>query len=83
MRTIARYLSGWDGIAAPPAPEYLFASGLGCPGAGFPGTGTKVDLASLLPGGVTHGAKAGLFRSLHARSPEPVNGFGTAKGIGS
>jgi len=46
-----------------------------------PGTAMKVDLTSLLPGGMTQDAYAGLFRALHAGSPEPVIGYGGMKGI--
>jgi hypothetical protein len=81
MRQIARYTQGGCGCAAPPGPERYPASELQGSPAGYPGQDAKVDLASLLPGGMTKGSEPGISRFLHAGSPEPVIGYGGAKGI--
>lgn len=81
MRYLARFGSGGSGTAASPVPEYSRAFGFSYPGADEAGTETKVGLTSLLPGGMTQDAMDGFFRSLHTGGPEPVIGFGAAKGI--
>lgn len=81
MRYHARYESGWAGIAPSPVPECSRTTGFLVPGAGTAGSETKVGSTSLLPGGMTLDAGTGLFRFLHDSSPEPVIGFGAAKGL--
>jgi hypothetical protein len=81
MRQIARYSKGGCGSAALPAPEQSPADGIACPPAESPGLETKVDLASLHPGGMTQDAEPGIARFLHAGSPELVIGYGGMKGI--
>jgi len=41
----------------------------------------RVELASLIPGGQTHGAGSGRNGSRDTSSPEPVIGYGATKGI--
>jgi hypothetical protein len=41
----------------------------------------KDDLTSLLPGGMTKKGKPDFSGFLHTRSPEPVIGYGAAKGL--
>ncbi len=77
MRTIARYETGGLGIIAPSAPGFRIAKHSVAESAG---TETKVGIISLLPGGMTLDAGTGISRHLHASSPEPVIGFGAAKG---
>jgi hypothetical protein len=81
MRIIARFEKGRGGTVAPSLPGYSPGSEYRCPIADYAGSGQKVDLTSLLPGGMTKGAAIGSFQSLPAGGPEPVNGFGAAKGI--
>jgi hypothetical protein len=81
MRHSARYTEGGCGSAAPPEPDLYIARGSEYPPAAYPGFDVKVDLASLLPGGMTQDAEPGISRFLHAGSPEPVIGYGGTKGM--
>ncbi|MFA4877832.1 MAG: hypothetical protein WC586_10485 [Methanoregula sp.] len=81
MRQIAQDTKRCCGIAALPAPEGQTADRLCRLSANYPRTDTKVDLASLHPGGMTQYAETGVSLFLHDSSPEPVIGYGGAKGI--
>jgi hypothetical protein len=81
MRHIAPYTEGGCGFAALPEPERYAAGGQRGPSADYPGQHAKLDLASLLPGGMTQDAEPGISRFLHASSPEPVIGYGGTRGI--
>ena len=76
MRQIVRYTQGGYGHAAPPLPERYPADELHGLPAGYCGKDAKVDLAILLPGGMTQDAEPGVIRFLHAGCPEPVIGLG-------
>jgi len=80
MRHIARYSVGGCSMAELPAPEISTNGGLYYPPVEYAGPEAKVDLAILLPGGMTQDAEPGISR-LHASSPEPVIGYGGTKGI--
>jgi hypothetical protein len=81
MRHIGWYTEGRCGGAAFPAPERYAAGELRGSSADYPGADAKLDLASLLPGGMTQDAEPGISRFLHASSPEPVIGYGGTRGI--
>jgi hypothetical protein len=81
MRHLARYDGRRSGMAATPATEPASDQGLYCPVAGDSGPVEKVELASLLPGGQTHGAGSDTKGSGDTSSPEPVIGYGATKGI--
>lgn len=71
-----------SGMAAPAAAlEPARTQGLYCPAARDSGPNVKVELASLFPGGQTHGAGSVRNGSGDTSSPEPVIGYGATKGI--
>jgi hypothetical protein len=79
MRYNARHERGCS-IAIPGGES----AGFGRPDAsssGYPGHDPKVELTSLLPGGVTQDAESGSTRFRYTSSPEPVIGYGGMKGI--
>jgi hypothetical protein len=81
MRRHARYTGGGCGTAAFPAPGGYTADEPYGSSAEHPGPDAKVDLAGLIPGGMTQGPEPGVARFLHTSSPEPVIGYGGTKGI--
>jgi hypothetical protein len=81
MRRNARYTGGGCGSTALPAPAWNPANESHGLFAGYSGPDAKVDLASLLPGGMTQGPEPGLSRFLHPGGPEPVIEYGRMKGM--
>jgi len=81
MRQITMSDERRSGMAASTAPEPARIHGLCCPAARDSGPNENVELASLLPGGQTHGAGSGRNGSGDTCSPEPVIGYGATKGI--
>jgi hypothetical protein len=81
MRHIERHEMRRCGTAALHEPECASDSGLSGPQAGHSGPGMKKDLASLLPGGMTKKGNPDFSGFLHTSSPEPVIGYGAAKGL--
>lgn len=81
MRHIAISEERRSGTTATPESECARDQGLYCPVAGDSGPVEKVELASLLPGGQTHGAGSKWDGSGDTSSPEPVIGYGATKGI--
>jgi len=81
MRQDARYTRGSCGSAALPASGWHTADNPQGTSAGYPGPDAKIELAGLHPGGMTQEAEPEIFRFLHAKSPEPVIGYGGVKGI--
>ena len=81
MRQIAMSDERRGGVAAAPVTELPGNHGLYCPAdRGYDST-EKNELASLLPGGQTHGAGSEWDGSGDTSSPEPVIGYGATKGI--
>jgi hypothetical protein len=81
MRQIAMSDERRSGVAAAPVAEPPGGCGQYCPAdVGYDST-EKNELASLLPGGQTHGAGSEWEGSGDTSSPEPVIGYGATKGI--
>ena len=81
MRQITMSDERRSGMAASTAPEPARIHGLYCPAARDSGPNENVELASLLPGGQTHGAGSGRNGSGDTSSPEPAIGYGATKGM--
>jgi hypothetical protein len=81
MRHSARYKTWGRSSTAAPPPDLYIADRTDYLPAAYSGQDTKVDLASLFPGGMTQDAEPGVFRLLHASSPEPVIGHGGTKAM--
>ena len=81
MRQITMSEERRSGIAATPATGPYSDRELYCPAAMDSDSNEKVELASLIPGGQTHGAGSERIGSGDTSSPEPVIGYGATKGI--
>jgi hypothetical protein len=81
MRNLAMYDERRSGTTATPEPDYSRARGLYGTVAGNSGPVEKIELASLLPGGQTHGTGSDTKGSGSTSGPEPVIGYGATKGI--
>jgi len=69
------------GMAAAPVTEPPGSRGRYCPADMGYDSNEKNELASLLPGGQTHGAGSKWDGSGDTSSPEPVIGYGATKGM--
>jgi hypothetical protein len=81
MRLIAMSDERRGGMAAAPVTEPRGSSGQYCLADRGYDPIEKNELASLLPGGQTHGAGSERDGSGDTSSPEPVIGYGATKGI--
>jgi hypothetical protein len=81
MRHLTMHDKRRSGVAATPATGPYSDRELYCPAAMDSNSNERVELASLIPGGQTHGAGSGRNGSGDTSSPEPAIGYGATKGM--
>jgi hypothetical protein len=81
MRQITMSDERRSGVAATPATGTYSNRRLYCPTSMDSNANEKGELASLIPGGQTHGAGSNRNGPGNTSSPEPAIGYGATKGI--